>query len=130
MKILKNDGECPCTLPNKICENKKCVCAADFKSTLDSSQCIAKKVVLGKSCQDNEQCRENDKFSECDHEVCKCSKKFHQIQNTCRSVVNKKERNVPCTKNSDCAENEECLEKQCVCAKLFVAADVSKLNCS
>jgi hypothetical protein len=100
-----------------------CVCAPDFKQASDSL-CIAKKVVLGKNCQDHQQCRENDKFSECNTE-CKCIKDFHQILNTCRSMVNKEERALDCSSNSECGENEECLETKCVCGKQSIASQVS-----
>lgn len=88
---------------------------------------VCKEKMLGKSCEKDDQCKALDKFSECNEKVCKCSKLFTDIENTCRSMVAKKEKDY-CKATENCPENEECLASKCVCKENFVATSKEVIN--
>lgn len=120
MPNLQNVKECPCTRPNTVCINDKCECSKDFQETKDD-RCIALAVNLEKKCENHDQCRQKEKFSECADGICKCVDLFHPVKNSCRSVVSKAKSN--CVNTSDCGdEQQECLDTRCVCKENFVAS--------
>lgn len=114
---------CPCEPnPHTKCVDGFCKCVEGFTLHEDSNKCVPKLVLLGKSCETTDQCKEFEKFSECSDKVCKCTKRFVEIVNQCRSMVNRGK--SICKDINDCHEHEECLKDGCVCMKGFIASEV------
>ena len=87
----------------------------------DHSRCVPNSVMLGKSCENDSQCKNVEKLSECVKSVCQCRSRFIQVAKMCRSIVNKGKSSC---EDSNCGGNEECLDKKCVCKDKFVASEV------
>ncbi|XP_058464190.1 tenascin [Malaya genurostris] len=119
-------GTCPCIAENSYCHEKtqRCVCKEGFQRGREGKKCISKSVSLGKPCEIDEQCLQNDHFSHCDdiQHNCTCSNHFVIYMDTCHSII--ATGNASCEQETDCSgqvANSVCHEKQCICGKGFVA---------
>lgn len=121
-KILgERSRTCPCDLPHQKCVDGLCKCIEGFVQSDESGKCLPKSIMIGKSCEVSDQCKEYDGLTECIDKVCNCPKRFIEIANQCRSVVSRGK--SICKDVNDCHENEECLEERCVCKNKFVASE-------
>jgi hypothetical protein len=80
-------------------------------------------VPLNHTCEDDSQCLKYDHFAECNllSKSCTCQSNYTQYENVCQSVITL---GGNCVSNEQCSNqtaNSLCFDRQCICAKAFVA---------
>lgn len=120
-------GPCPCNQPHSVCEEDKreggvCLCIDGYITTFDKRRCIKKLLNLGEICEEDTQCIQQEKFSECDihKKICKCQKNFVPYNGGCISII---ELDETCENNEQCqnkTENSICSNRKCACTEGFI----------
>ncbi|XP_017775016.1 PREDICTED: prion-like-(Q/N-rich) domain-bearing protein 25 isoform X2 [Nicrophorus vespilloides] len=100
-KDLNKSGLCKCILNFFIINpsNYKCVQAAT-------------KLGVPDSCEDQSQCTQKFRNSECNGRMCLCVTDFHESRNRC---IKTKRFGDPCTDNEECDANTACTSGTCQC---------------